>query len=66
MKLRKLEEKDAPLMLEWMHDDSVVHNLATDFSKKTLDDCKKFIKGAAIQTFDLRQHRTVAKTKKVW
>lgn len=43
MKLRPLEEKDAPLMLEWMHDDSVVHNMGTDFSKKTIEDCLNFI-----------------------
>lgn len=43
MKLRKLELKDAPLMLEWMHDKTVVENLRTDFQKKTLSDCEKFI-----------------------
>lgn len=41
--LRKLELKDAPLMLEWMHDSNVTENLKTDFSSKTVDDCKKFI-----------------------
>lgn len=46
MRLRKLEEKDAPLMLEWMHDDSVVHFMQTDFASKTIDDCRNFI-GAA-------------------
>ena len=30
-------------MLEWMHDDSVVHDLQTDFSSKTIEDCKSFI-----------------------
>ena len=43
MKLRRLELKDAPLMLEWMHDKSVVENLRTDFGSKTLEDCQKFI-----------------------
>lgn len=43
MYLRKLEQKDAPLMLEWMHDDSVVHDLHTDFASKTIEDCQKFI-----------------------
>lgn len=43
MYLRKLEQKDAPLMLEWMHDDSVVHDLHTDFASKTLEDCENFI-----------------------
>ena len=36
MKLRKLELKDAPLMLEWMHDETVVEDLHTDFASKTI------------------------------
>lgn len=43
MRLRKLEIKDAPLMLEWMHDDSVVHDLNRDFSVMTIEDCERFI-----------------------
>lgn len=43
MKLRKLEIKDAPLMLEWMHDKSVTKNMRIDFMSKTLKDCEKFI-----------------------
>ena len=43
MYLRNLEIKDAPLMFEWMHDSSVVENLQTDFSKKTIEDCVDFI-----------------------
>ena len=43
MKLRKLELKDAPLMLEWMHDESVVAKLAANFAAKTMDDCRNFI-----------------------
>ena len=46
MKLRKLEIKDAPLMLEWMHDKSVVEDLRTNFLTKTIDDCKNFIKSS--------------------
>lgn len=46
MYLRKLELKDAPLMLSWMHDESVVGNLHTDFASKTLEDCEKFIEHA--------------------
>lgn len=46
MKLRKLEEKDAPLMLEWMHDESVVGNLHTNFAEKTIDDCLAFIEAS--------------------
>lgn len=44
MKLRNLDLKDAPLMLEWMHDDDVTGFLGTDFSKKTINDCESFIK----------------------
>lgn len=44
MHLRKLELKDALLMLEWMHDGSVTENLRTDFSLKTLSDVEIFIK----------------------
>ena len=42
MNLRKLKEKDAPLMLEWMHDSSVTGGLKADFASKTIDDCKVF------------------------
>ena len=43
MRLRKLEQRDAERMLAWMHDNSVVEKLQTDFASKTLRDCKKFI-----------------------
>ena len=43
MNLRELEIKDAPYMLEWMHDDSVVKNLRGKFGSKTIEDAKKFI-----------------------
>ena len=46
MKLRKLELKDAPLMLEWMHDKSVVEDLRTNFLTKTMEDCENFIKSS--------------------
>lgn len=44
MNLRKLEIKDAPFMLEWMHDPTVVEFMQADFAKKTLTDCETFIK----------------------
>ena len=44
MYLRKLELKDAPLMLAWMHDESVTEKLRTDFASKTLQDAESFIK----------------------
>ena len=46
MKIRKLKNQDTVLMLEWMHDESVVCNMQTDFKSKTLDDCIKFIESA--------------------
>lgn len=46
MYLRNLEIKDAPLMLDWMHDDSVVHNLHTNFASKTIEDCESFIRAS--------------------
>ena len=43
MRLRELKMDDAPFMLEWMHDEDVVADLRTDFSRFTLEDCTKFI-----------------------
>ena len=53
MRLRKLEEKDASLMLEWMRDPSVVEYMQTDFASKTIGDCVEFIKSAADRTTDI-------------
>lgn len=44
MRLRNLELKDAPLMLEWMHDPDVVKDLCGNFLDKSLDDARNFIK----------------------
>ena len=46
MKLRNLLEKDAPLMLVWMHDKTVTEKLRSDFASKTLKDCEAFIKSS--------------------
>ena len=46
MYLRKLETKDASLMLEWMHDKSVVCHLGANFAEKTLADCLGFIQAS--------------------
>lgn len=43
MNIRELKLKDAPLMLEWMLDKSVVKYLQVDFCNKTIDDCRNFI-----------------------
>lgn len=46
MRLRKLKQEDAPLMLSWMHDQSVVGNMRGNFSAKTIDDCRAFIENS--------------------
>ena len=46
MLLRPLKEKDAPLMLAWMHDESVVRDLSANFAEKTIDDCLRFIRAS--------------------
>ena len=61
MYLRKLEPKDAPLMLEWMHDRSVVAHLGANFAEKTIDDCLRFI--SASQTDAQNLHLAVADDK---
>lgn len=43
MRLRKLEQRDACRMIEWMHDPFVVEKLQTNFKEKTIDDCVSFI-----------------------
>lgn len=48
MKLRKLMSKDAPLMLEWMHNPDVVKDLQANFKEKTIDDCNLFIENSLI------------------
>lgn len=53
MKLRKLNIKDAPFMLEWMHDIEVVKDLQTNFMQKTLEDCQHFIETSQADTSDL-------------
>lgn len=57
MRLRNLMEKDAPLMLEWMHDPDVTKGLAGDFATKNLTDCQNFIKSCADDAENL--HRAV-------
>lgn len=44
MHLRRLELKDAPLMLAWMHDERVTKNLRANFASKTLQDAENFIR----------------------
>lgn len=58
MYLRKLESRDAPAMLSWMHDESVVGHLHTDFASKSLTDCEKFI--VASQNMENDAHFAIA------
>ena len=53
MNLRPLEQRDAPLMLEWMHDPDVVGHLSTNFAEKNLADCQRFIDWASTAREDL-------------
>lgn len=53
MKLRKLEQRDAEWMLQWMHDESVVSHLGTNFMEKTIEDCRRFIDWANSTHTDL-------------
>ena len=48
MRLRKLMSKDAPLMLEWMHNPDVVKDLQANFKEKTIDDCYLFIEKSLV------------------
>ncbi|MBE6109007.1 MAG: GNAT family N-acetyltransferase [Erysipelotrichaceae bacterium] len=57
LKIRKLKEKDAPLMLEWMHDPDVVVGLRKDFSSFTIDHCLNFIANA--KSDETAMHRAV-------
>ena len=43
MYLRKLEIKDAPLMLSWMHDEVITRFMYQDYSKMVLEDAINFI-----------------------
>lgn len=43
MRLRALEKKDVPFMLEWMHNPSIVEFMFANFEDKTSDDCQQFI-----------------------
>lgn len=58
MNLRPLKLNDAPLMLEWMHDPSVVEGLQADFMSKTIEDCENFINASL--TDDKNLHLAIA------
>ena len=62
--LRELKQKDAPLMLEWMHDSSVTEFMRTDFANKNLSDCEKFIKES--QEYNQNFHLAIADEEDVY
>lgn len=64
MHLRKLNLQDAPLMLEWMHDESVVEHLGANFGAKTLADCEAFISSSLTDEGNL--HLAVADEEDVY
>ena len=49
MKLRALKEKDASMMLEWMHDPKVNEKFRADFASMTIEDVHLFIRGGRTQ-----------------
>lgn len=53
MYLRKLEVKDADLMLEWMHDEEVINKLKGNFLSKTKADVLNFIENSIDTTYNL-------------
>ena len=64
IRLRRLEPKDAPLMLEWMHDPSVVEHLHANFLSKTAEDCERFI--ANSRTDETNLHLAIADESDVY
>ena len=56
--LRTLEEKDAPLMLEWMHDPSINRFFRFDAEKMTEEKCREYIRSAAVSA-DCRHYAVV-------
>jgi RimJ/RimL family protein N-acetyltransferase len=53
MQLRPLQMKDAPLMLEWMHDADVTAGLQGGYDEKTLGDAEEFIAASHNDTENL-------------
>lgn len=48
IRLRELKEKDAPLMLEWMHDIDVQKGFKKNMLDATLDDAERFCSNSKI------------------
>ncbi len=60
MHLRSLNAYDAPLMLEWMHDEKIAGCFLRDFKNKTLADCLSFIKRSRLTADTTDRHFAVA------
>lgn len=56
--LRELQEKDAPFMLEWMHDPDIQKNFKRNMLKATMEDVLYFIKESEI-TEPLRMGQSI-------
>lgn len=61
--LRSLKIKDAPLMLEWMHDSSVVEKLNRDFGAMTIEDCEGFIEKNMLVKADISDEEAISDMK---
>lgn len=48
IRLREIQEKDAPYMLEWMHDPAIQENFKKNMLSATLEDVKAFCTEAKI------------------
>jgi diamine N-acetyltransferase len=46
--LRRLEKADAPLMLEWMHDEDIQRSFQRNMMSATLQDAEDFCQSAAV------------------
>lgn len=44
--LRRLEEKDAPFMLEWMHDEEITAGFQRPFMQTTMEEVVSFIENS--------------------
>lgn len=53
MRLRELQEKDAPFMYEWMNDRDITSCFQVDFANMTLENCKSFISNKSSNNFHM-------------
>jgi len=53
LRLRRLEEKDAVLMLEWMNDEDVISHLSGKFLNRSIEDCQEFIIKSRMESTNL-------------